>query len=165
MERAPAHPHARGFQGSFPGTSRLETPCDAEGHLRNEEESISVRRRPHNGLSTAVERGTGFVELHGELDITTVVEIEEAFLTLVDRSVDRIVVDFAETSFVDSKAIEALMRSARSARAAGVMVAAAEAQGPLVRVLAVCGLEHAMDVYDTRDDALVATGAPGAGEE
>ena len=123
-----------------------------------------MRRRPRNGLSTTLEQGTGFVELHGELDITTVVEIEEAFQDLVARSANRIVVDFRDASFVDSKAIEALMRSARSARAFGVAVAAAEAQGPLVRVLAVCGLDHAMGVYDTRSQALAATGAPGEGD-
>jgi anti-anti-sigma factor len=123
-----------------------------------------MRRRARNGLSMSLEHGIGFVELHGELDITSVVEIEEAFQSLLGRSADRIVVDFADASFIDSKAIEALMRAARSARAFGVIVAGAEAQGPLVRVLAVCGLDHAMGVYETRADALAATGAPGAGE-
>jgi len=119
-----------------------------------------VRRRRRNGISTSLDGGTAFVELHGEIDITEVEAIEGAVLEALDRPVERIVFDFADAEFVDSKAIEALMRAARSARAAGAEVAAAGATGQLVRVFAVCGLDHAMGVYDTRADALAATGAP-----
>ena len=123
-----------------------------------------VGRRTRNGITTRLAEGTGWIELHGELDITAVVFIENAVLDLIDRAADRVVVDFADASFVDSKAIEALMRAARSARAAGVEPAATGATGPLVRVLDVCGLDRAMPVCATRAEALAATGAPGASE-
>jgi anti-anti-sigma factor len=120
-----------------------------------------MRRRGRNGVSTTVDGATGFVELHGEVDITAVVAIETAFLDLVDRDVGCIVVDFSEASFVDSKAIEAVMRGGQGARRAGVDVAAGGAHGGVARALEVCGLDHAMRVYATRDEALAATGAPG----
>jgi anti-anti-sigma factor len=100
------------------------------------------------------------VELHGEVDITAVVQIENAVLELVDRPVKGIVIDFTNAEFADSKAIEALMRAARSARQAGVSVAAAGAHGTVDRAIEVCGLEHAMPIYASRGDALAATGAP-----
>ena len=121
-------------------------------------------RRTRKGITTRLAEGTGWIELHGELDITAVVVIENAVLDLIDRGADRIVVDFAKASFVDSKAIEALMRAASSARAAGVEPAATGATGSLVRVIEVCGLEHAMPVVSTRAEALAVTGAPGAAE-
>jgi anti-anti-sigma factor len=119
---------------------------------------LIVRRRRRSGVSTTVDGATGFVELHGEVDITDVTEIETAFLDLVER-VECIVVDFTDTEFADSKAIEAVMRGGQSARRAGAAVVAGGAHGAVARALEVCGLEHAMDVYATRSAALTATGA------
>jgi anti-anti-sigma factor len=121
-----------------------------------------MRRRGRNGVSTTVDGATGFVDLHGEVDITAVVEIETAFLDLVDRGVGCIVIDLSDAAFVDSKAIEALMRGGQAARRAGVDVAAGGAHGGVARAVEVCGLDHAMRVYATRDAALAATGAPGS---
>lgn len=119
-----------------------------------------MRRRRRNGVSTTVDGATGFVDLHGEVDITAVAEIETAFLDLVDRGVGCIVVDFSDASFVDSKAIEAIMRGGQAARRAGVDVAAGGAHGGVARVIEVCGLDHAIRVYASRDEAVAATGAP-----
>jgi anti-anti-sigma factor len=120
-----------------------------------------MKRRRRNGVSTTIDGKTGFVELHGEVDITAVAQIEAAFLDLVDGGVDCIVVDFTATEFADSKAIESVMRSSQSARRAGVDVVAAGARGPVARAIEVCGLEHALPVHGTRADALAATGASG----
>ncbi len=90
-----------------------------------------------------------------------VAALEGAFLDLVDKGVGRIVVDFSDAAFADSKAIEAVMRGGQSARRAGVEVVAGGARGPVARAIEVCGLEHAMPVYDTRAAALAATGASG----
>jgi anti-anti-sigma factor len=118
-----------------------------------------MRRRPRHGISTSIDGATGFVELHGEVDITAVSSIEGAFLDLVDKGVSCIVVDFSEAAFADSKVIEAVMRGGQSARRAGVDVAAGGARGPVARAIEVCGLEHAMSVYASRSSAVAATGA------
>ena len=122
---------------------------------------MMMGRRGDNGVSTTVDGATGFVDLHGEVDITAVVEIETAFLDLVDRGVGCIVVDLSDAAFLDSKAIEAVMRGAQAARRAGIDVTAGGAHGGVARAIEVCGLDHAMRVYATRDAALAATGAPG----
>jgi anti-anti-sigma factor len=119
---------------------------------------LIVRRRRRSGVSTTVDGATGFVELHGEVDITDVTEIETAFLDLVER-VECIVVDFTDTEFADSKAIEAVIRGSQAAMRAGVNVVAGGPHGSVGRAVEVCGLEHAMPVYGSRDDALAATGA------
>jgi anti-anti-sigma factor len=124
-----------------------------------------MRRRRRTGVSTSVDGGTGFVELHGEVDITSVVEIETAFLELVEQGVGCVVVDFTDADFADSKAIEAIMRGGQSARRAGVDVAAAGSHGTVARAIEVCGLEHAMPIYGSRGAALAATGASGGGGE
>jgi len=124
-----------------------------------------VRRRRRNGVSTTVDGATGFVELHGEVDITAVAAIETAFLDLVERRVECIVVDLTDAEFADSKAIEALMRGGRAASQAGVNVVAAGPHGSVGRAIEVCGLEHAMPVYGSRDDALAATGASSGGAQ
>lgn len=124
-----------------------------------------MRRAGRDSISTSVDGATGFVELHGEVDITSVVQIEDAVLGLVDRPVERIVIDFTAAEFADSKVIEAVMRASRSARQAGRTLVAAGAHGAVDRAIEVCGLEHAMPVYATRGDALAATGAPAAREQ
>jgi anti-anti-sigma factor len=118
-----------------------------------------MRRRRRNGVATAVDGATGFVELHGEVDITAVAAIETGFLDLVERGVECIVVDFTDATFADSKAIEAVMRGAQSAARAGVDLAAGGPHGSVARAIEVCGLEHALPVYGTRGEALAATGA------
>jgi len=123
-----------------------------------------VRRRRRNGVSTTVDGATGFVELHGEVDITAVAAIETAFLDLIEL-VECIVVDFTNTEFADSKAIEAVMRGGQAATRAGVTVAASGPHGSVGRALEVCGLEHAMPIYGSRDDALAATGASSGGAQ
>jgi anti-anti-sigma factor len=120
-----------------------------------------MRGRRRSGVSTTLDGTTAVLKLHGEVDITAVVEIEAAFLDLVERGATCIVVDLTETSFADSKAIEAVMRSGQSAMRAGVDVVAAGARGPVARAIEVCGLEHAMPLYDDREAALAATGARG----
>jgi anti-anti-sigma factor len=120
-----------------------------------------MRRRHRNGISTSVDGATGFLELHGEVDITGVAAIEGAFLELVDRGVSCIVVDLSDAAFADSKAIEAVMRGGQSARRAGADVVAGGARGPVARAIEVCGLEHAMPVYASRSAAVAATGASG----
>ena len=124
-----------------------------------------MRHSGRSGVSTSIDGATGFVDLHGEVDITVAVEIETAFLDLIDRGVGCVVVDFSRTAFVDSKAIEAVMRAGQAARRAGVDVVAGGAHGGVARAIEVCGLDHAMRVYATRDQALASTGAPGSAEE
>lgn len=124
-----------------------------------------VRFRRRKGVSTSLRSGTGLVELQGEVDITAVAEIEGAILALVEQRPERIVVDLTGATFIDSKATEALMRTAQAARAAGVRVAAAGASGGVGRALAVYGLDHAMPLYESRSRALAATGAPSTGDD
>jgi anti-anti-sigma factor len=115
-----------------------------------------VRRQPRRGISADVDGSTGFIRFHDEVDISAMAEIEQAFIGLTELGVERIVVDLSEARFVDSKAIEAVMRGGQSARAAGVRVAAAGAGGSVARAIEICGLDHAMLVYDSRDQALAA---------
>ena len=124
-----------------------------------------MRRRHRHGISTSVEGATGFLELHGEVDITDVAAIEGAFLDLVDQGVECIVIDFSDAGFADSKAIEAVMRGGQSARRAGVDVVAGGARGSVARAIEVCGLEHAMAVYASRSAAVASTGASDGGAQ
>jgi stage II sporulation protein AA (anti-sigma F factor antagonist) len=122
-----------------------------------------VRRRRRNGISTSLRAGSGLVELHGELDISAIAEIESAMLGLIEKRPDRIVVDFSAATFVDSKATEALMRAAQAADLAGVPVAAAGVTGAVRRAVDVYGLDRALPLYESRAQALAATGAPNGG--
>jgi anti-anti-sigma factor len=115
-----------------------------------------VRRRPRHGISTEIDGSTGFVRFHNEVDIAAMADIEQAFIGLTELGAERIVVDFSDARFVDSKAIEAVMRGGQAARQAGLRVAAAGAEGSVARAIAICGLDHAMPVYDSRDQALAA---------
>ena len=131
-------------------------PAQTQRCLRNAAQSVTVRGRSRSGVSTDVDGSTGFVRLHDEVDIAALAEIEQAFLGMTELGLERLVVDFTGARFVDSKAIEAVMRGARSAHAAGVRVAAAGATGSVARAIDICGLEHAMPVYDSRDQAVAA---------
>jgi anti-sigma B factor antagonist len=118
-------------------------------------ESEGLRRPPVE----AVERRNGsvVVRLAGELDLYNVAEVSSALADAADEGADRLVVDLAEVSFLDSTALGALVAAKRELAAGTRLVLAAPGEDVL-RALEVSGLAAHFEVRGSVEDALGATG-------
>ncbi len=92
------------------------------------------------------------VRLSGDLDINARDDVRDVLLRAVGDSASdghvRIVIDLADTAFIDSEAVGALIDGLTAGRAAGVPLAIAHAEGLVHRVLDVSGVLELFEEVD-----------------
>jgi anti-anti-sigma factor len=91
------------------------------------------------------------VAFHGELDIATAAAVG-AELSDVDPESD-VVVDLGRTTFVDSVTLSCFIVASRRHRRSGSRFVLADAHGAVRRVLAITGLDHAMQYAHSVSEA------------
>jgi anti-sigma B factor antagonist len=104
-------------------------------------------------VTVEVVPGARVVRVRGELDLATTPTFEAAIGAPDDG---RLVVDLGECTFVDSSAIRALLRAARSAGDAGGSAAVVAVEPATLRVLEIAGVDQALPVVSSVSDALPA---------
>jgi anti-sigma B factor antagonist len=97
------------------------------------------------------ERDVTVVAFHGDLDIVTASAVS-AELAEVDPTSD-VVVDLGRTTFVDSVTLSCFIVASRRHHRHGARFVLADAQGAVRRVLAITGLDHAMEYADSVPEA------------
>ncbi len=108
-------------------------------------------------LRVDVEEGDDYTVVvpRGEVDAATADAVQTAVArALVTRG--RILLDFAEVTFVDSTGLRVLVRSHRAAAAAGKLFAVVNLTEQTRKLVTVLGLDQVLNVFDTRADALTA---------
>ena len=79
--------------------------------------------------------GTARLELHGELDIGTAPQLEEAVEQALDDGCRELVLDLAPTTLLDSSGLGALVRAAREVDARKARMAVLSPPGSEARVV------------------------------
>jgi anti-sigma B factor antagonist len=112
---------------------------------------------PAQDLTLTSEANEGATVLHviGELDLSTVA----AFDTALEQSPlsGRTIVVLSECTFIDSSALQSLVRAERTARDRGGSLALVAPSQPARRVLEVAALDRFVSVFDSLDEALAST--------
>ena len=112
---------------------------------------LGTDRDPIVGLA---ERGSALVlSLAGELDLYNAPALREALQDAVARSPERLVVDLAEVTFIDSTALGALVEARSQLRDGGAFALAAPGL-EVRRALEVSGLDRHFAVHETIETAL-----------
>jgi anti-sigma B factor antagonist len=89
----------------------------------------------------------------GELDVQSVPELRARLAEAVDSGKNRVVVDLAEVSFIDSLSLSALVGARRKLGDGGRLAVVAVHE--YVRlILQATGLEQVLDVFATREEAV-----------
>lgn len=99
------------------------------------------------------DRGIGVVVPRGRLNMVSAGRLREALAELVGSGTSRVVVDLAETTFLDSSGLGALIAGLKSARQAGGDLRVAR---PTPEVLTVFELTNLDKVLRPRTDPLTA---------
>lgn len=98
-------------------------------------------------LRVGEQGGTTTVSLAGELDLTTVPEVEAALAKATIG--ERLVVDVRELSFIDSSGVRLLMvLDLRSREQGWLFLLARRPDGPVQKVLELCGFEDRVATSD-----------------
>jgi len=101
------------------------------------------------GLSLRRRDGEGRVlEVAGEIDVATSPALRSALLDLLDDAPQRVTLDFAQVSFIDSSGLGVLVGALKQLRAhsADAVLAVAHAQLPVRNVFDITGLDELFEI-------------------
>ncbi len=103
------------------------------------------------------------ISLPGEIDISNADRVREDLLSIVNRGATLLVVDMSATTFCDSAGINAMVRAFKRATANGTGMRLVVTGPAVLRVFAITGVDHLIDVYPSVAVAMAATDQPGPG--
>jgi anti-sigma B factor antagonist len=103
---------------------------------------------------------TSVIVVRGEVDARTARLLEARLDQVIADGARRLLVDLVATTFVDSTTLGALVDTARRLERAGGGLALVCATPAVVRVLEITGLNQALPVHPSREEALAALDGP-----
>jgi anti-anti-sigma factor len=109
---------------------------------------------------TTVVDDVAILTITGELDFALCVRLTPEFNAALRSSARAIVVDLEGVSLVDSSGIALLLNAYRSLDRGGRQLAIACPMGPQRRAFVLTALDRQLPMYETREAALTAVGAP-----
>lgn len=92
-----------------------------------------------------------------ELDITNAGDLGEAMRSCLDAGHTTLVVDMSETTFCDSAGVEQLVQANQQAVAAGGEVRLVIGAVPVMRLLAIVGVDRVVPIFTSLDEAVMET--------
>jgi anti-anti-sigma factor len=103
---------------------------------------------PGFSISTSDRGGRAVVLIRGELDLATAPELEKVVGDRLDAG-DKVVVDLRELQFMDSTGLRVLVHAhARAGSEGRFVVVRPPAGGPIAKILAIAGVERALQLVD-----------------
>jgi anti-sigma B factor antagonist len=98
------------------------------------------------------------VTASGEIDAATADMLSTAVQGALADDYPRVLADFAQVTFIDSTGLGVLVKSHRSAVAAGAVFAVVHPTPQTRKLIRVLGLDQLLHVYDTQEQALADLG-------
>ena len=103
-----------------------------------------------------IDRERHVVAIRGDVDLFTASELKEVFAQAIEAGRIRIIVDLAETTFLDSSALSVLMVAHKRLRSCDGALAIVNLNENLRKIFKITGLEQTFTILPTRDAALEA---------
>jgi anti-sigma B factor antagonist len=100
--------------------------------------------------------GVGLIELSGEVDLYTAPRFKDDLIGLINEGARDVVVDLAGVSFIDSTALGVIISGVKRLHEVDGRLFIVAATRPVVKILAITGLDRVLAIFPTRDDALAA---------
>ncbi len=97
--------------------------------------------------------------VRGEIDLFTAPELKTALSAAVDGGRTRIVVDLAETSFLDSTALGVLIGAVKRLRTRDGVLTIVNTDPNIAKTFEITGLDQIFTIRPTRDEAIEALDA------
>lgn len=101
-----------------------------------------------------VRDGLGKVEVSGEVDLYTAPRFKEDLLALIDAGATSVIVDLTNVTFIDSTALGVLISGVKRLHETDGRLLVVASSRPVVRILAITGLDKVLTIFATPEAAL-----------
>jgi anti-sigma B factor antagonist len=110
--------------------------------------------------------GDGYViALAGEVDLYTAPEFKQQLLDVIAQGGKHVVVDFTDTTFIDSTTLGVLVGGVKRLRTSDGQLSLVCSDRNITKIFEITGLDRVFTIYPTREEAvssLQASGTPPA---
>jgi anti-sigma B factor antagonist len=106
-----------------------------------------------------IDDSTYVISLSGEVDLYTAPEFKAQLLDVIGDGGKEVVVDFSNTTFIDSTTLGVLVGGVKRLRAQDGRLSLVCSDRNITKIFEITGLDRVFTIYPTRDEALAKTGA------
>ena len=99
------------------------------------------------------------ISLAGEVDLYTAPEFKQQLLDVISQGGKNVVVDFSDTTFIDSTTLGVLVGGVKRLRAQEGRLSLVCSDRNITKIFEITGLDRVFTIYPTRDEALAKAGA------
>jgi anti-sigma B factor antagonist len=108
--------------------------------------------------SEQAEGGAHVIALTGEVDLYTAPEFKQQLLDVIDQGATHVVVDFTDTTFIDSTTLGVLVGGVKRLRPNGGQLSLVCSDRNITKIFEITGLKKVFPIYETRAEALESSG-------
>jgi anti-sigma B factor antagonist len=101
---------------------------------------------------------TYVIALSGEVDLYTAPEFKQQLLEVIGQGAEHVVVDFTETTFIDSTTLGVLVGGVKRLRPEGGRLSLVCSDRNITKIFEITGLNKVFPIYGTRSEALDSVG-------
>ena len=106
-----------------------------------------------------VDDGMYVISLAGEVDLYTAPEFKQHLLKVIGDGAKDVVVDFSDTTFIDSTTLGVLVGGVKRLRSQDGRLSLVCSDRNITKIFEITGLDRVFTIYPTRDEALTKAGA------
>ena len=98
--------------------------------------------------------GAYLISLSGEVDLYTAPDFKQQLLQVIGDGAKQVIVDFSETTFIDSTTLGVLVGGVKRLRPNGGQLSLVCSDRNITKIFEITGLDRVFDLVRTRDEAL-----------
>ena len=99
------------------------------------------------------------ISLGGEVDLYTAPEFKQQLLNVIGQGGKHVIVDFSNTTFIDSTTLGVLVGGIKRLRPNGGRLSLVCTDRNITKIFEITGLDRVFQIYQSRDEALAKAGA------
>ncbi|MDX6481193.1 MAG: anti-sigma factor antagonist [Gaiellaceae bacterium] len=100
------------------------------------------------------------ISLSGEVDLYTAPEFKQQLLEVIGQGGKDVVVDFTNTTFIDSTTLGVLVGGVKRLRTNDGQLSLVCSDRNITKIFEITGLDRVFEIYATRDEAVSSLGVP-----
>jgi anti-sigma B factor antagonist len=98
--------------------------------------------------------GAYVISLAGEVDLYTAPEFKQQLLEVISQGARNVVVDFSDTTFIDSTTLGVLVGGVKRLRTNDGQLSLVCSDRNITKIFEITGLDRVFTIYPTRNEAL-----------
>jgi anti-sigma B factor antagonist len=99
------------------------------------------------------------IALAGEVDLYTAPEFKQQLLDVIGQGAKDVVVDFSDTTFIDSTTLGVLVGGVKRLRTNDGQLSLVCSDRNITKIFEITGLDRVFTIYDSRNDAVAGIGS------